>query len=94
MRHDETRDRLIYTLRAEIYGKHHPERQLVRYPNTWWDAFKEAWAPDWFLRRYPVRYITVNVSLEETYPEFKPAIPGKPPVVRVLINKTISPKSP
>lgn len=27
----------------------------VEYPETWWQAFKEQYAPDWFLRYFPVR---------------------------------------
>ena len=41
----------------------------VSYPATWWDAFKERWAPAWFLRRWPASYSTFDAAA------FYPAMP-------------------
>lgn len=87
--YDHARDQLVLTMRAAIYGKNHPERHVFRYPETWWEAVKERFAPAWFRDRYPVRFLEVAVSLEETYPDFEPAVPDKTPVVRLHILKSI-----
>ena len=44
------------TLAAEIAAWRAPETVEVKYPEDWWQAFKQRWAPGWFLRRWPVQY--------------------------------------
>lgn len=44
----------------------------IKYPETWWDAFKAAYAPGWFLKRWPVNYTTHHVNFDIIYPDFKP----------------------
>lgn len=35
-------------------------------PYTWWDHFKRVYAPAWFLRRWPVRYRSIDLVTHET----------------------------
>lgn len=84
---DNARRQLVMTIRMSIFGKDHPERHVIRYPETWWEALKERWAPVWFRDRYPVKFVQISVSLEELYPEFEPAIPVMNPTVRLFIRK-------
>lgn len=32
-----------------------------KWPADWWQAFRERWAPRWWLRRWPVRYKTLSI---------------------------------
>lgn len=87
MRYDHARRKLVMTIHAAIYGKKHPERHIIRYPETWWEAVKERFAPAWFRDRYPVRFVEISASLEELYPEVEPAMPGKTPAMIFLVAK-------
>jgi hypothetical protein len=84
---DQARGALVMNMRASIYGKDHAKQHLVRYPETWWDAVKEKFAPAWFCDRYPVSFVVISTSIEELYPDFKPALPDMSPVVRINVAK-------
>ena len=40
----------------------------AKYPADWWQALKERFAPAWFLRRWPVRYIENRWRASEFLP--------------------------
>jgi hypothetical protein len=73
-------------MRAYIFGKDHPKREVVIYPETWWDAVKDRFAPTWFRSRFPVKYTKVTASLEEVYPDIRPAIPDKHAVLMFTVQ--------
>ena len=33
-----------------------------RWPKDWWQAFRERWLPQWWLRRWPVEYEQVDID--------------------------------
>ena len=33
-----------------------------QWPADWWQAFRERWFPKWWLRRWPVRYETIDID--------------------------------
>jgi len=42
----------------------------VKYPATWWDAFKEAYAPQPWLDRWPVKYKHVTADIKAIWAHF------------------------
>lgn len=42
-----------------------PEAVIVdieeQWPQDWWEAVKDRWAPHWFLRRWPVKWKRISV---------------------------------
>lgn len=84
---DDVNRQLVFTMRAFVYGKDHPERHVIRYPATWWEAVKERFAPACFRDRYPVVFTEVTASLEELYPEIEPALPDRHAVLKVRVAK-------
>ena len=38
--------------------------QSVIYPRDWWQAFRQRWAPKWWLDRYPVQMTTVTIATQ------------------------------
>ena len=46
-----------------------------RYPENWWQAFRERFFPAWWLKKYPVRYVERNINVYRTYPFFNLSIP-------------------
>ena len=44
----------------------------IKYPNDWWEAVKERWAPQWFLKRCPVSYVEQHIDLKAIWAGFKP----------------------
>lgn len=83
---DHATQQLVMTLRAGIYGKQHPDKHVIRYPSTWWDALKERFAPAWFRDRHPVRFTEVTASLSELYPDLKVELPDKSPVLKFVVK--------
>jgi hypothetical protein len=43
--------------------------ETVRWPATWWDAFKERWVPGWWLRRWPATYAHADFTVYRGYPD-------------------------
>jgi hypothetical protein len=43
---------------------HREIRGTVRWPRSWWQAFKEAWYPQWLAKRFPVQYSEAETSTE------------------------------
>lgn len=39
-------------------------RETVRVPEDWWQAARERWLPNWWIRRWPVKYRTITVRWE------------------------------
>lgn len=62
-------------LRGFLWGKTLPEREAVKYPADWWQAFKARWFPTWALLRWPVLYRRFVVSGSVVYPDLKIALP-------------------
>lgn len=83
---DEIMRRMEYQLAMDIFAVEHPEK-TYRYPLDWWQHVKQRFAPRWFLKRWPVIERVVRVSFSECYPEFKPSLPGKLSVVKVLVSE-------
>lgn len=86
---DELERKLVLMLHASIYGKDHPKKHVIRYPENWWEAVKERFAPCWFRELYPVKFTEVTASLEELYPEIQPALPDKRPVMKFYTTSRI-----
>ena len=59
---DELERKLVLMLHASIYGKDHPKKHVIRYPENWWEAVKERFAPCWFRELYPVKFTEVTAS--------------------------------
>jgi hypothetical protein len=57
----------VLQVRAIIWGRE-VQRQEHRYPADWWEAVKERFAPEWFKRRWPVRYTMITLKARELYP--------------------------
>lgn len=54
---------------GHVWGENMGE---FKYPADWWQAFKGRYFPYWILKRYPVKYNTVQAAV--IYPEYKPAL--------------------
>jgi hypothetical protein len=37
----------------------------VRYPENWWQAFREHWFPQWWLKSHPVQYTSRTIEAYE-----------------------------
>lgn len=81
---DEYIDGVLLELRGYIMAQHVGN---VAYPADWWQAFKLRWLPEWVLRRWPPRFISIDVAA--VFPEYAPPpldLVGPPAYVRVNIN--------
>lgn len=82
---EEERELKIRVTRI-VWGLEPVKRHVVSYPANWIEAVKQRFAPKWFTRRWPVKMTEVFASLEETYPEFQQAIPGKKAVMQITVH--------
>jgi hypothetical protein len=85
--HHHARREIEIAMHTSIYGIDHPQRHVIRFPENWWEAVKERFAPSWFRDRHPVRFTEVTASLEETYPDFQPALPDRKPVMKFAVMR-------
>jgi len=47
-------DAMVAQMRWFYFGKH---LETIKYPETWWDAFKARWYPKFLKKRYPPKYV-------------------------------------
>lgn len=60
---DAMRIQLRRTVWAKALDKHHFD-----FPTDWKQALKERFAPRWVLRRWPVKYAELDVTVYHSYP--------------------------
>lgn len=60
-----------------------------RKPTTWWQMFKEQYAPDWFLERWPVVCEALKLDVRVKYPDFRPSLPDQKYVWYVSEIRTV-----
>jgi hypothetical protein len=66
-----------FALRGFVWAeKDSVQRQEIKYPRDWWQAFKERWFPKRLLEKYPVDYHVVTLDVRAIYPTFKQALPN------------------
>lgn len=85
LRSDLNEDWCRNLLRAHLTGFLWGElgsTQTIKYPRTWWSAFKERWFPLWLLRRFPVEYIVYEINLTTLYPFYKPSLLNEASVLK------------
>lgn len=47
---------------GHVHKQDKVETTLYKYPATVWEFFKDKYAPQWFLRRWPVRYESKKIA--------------------------------
>lgn len=81
---DFIRNQLTMVVQGYLWGESGPT-QTISYPETWWDAFKERWFPQWLLSRYPIRYRHHEISLKTLYPHFRISMPRETHVLKYQV---------
>lgn len=76
-------EQLIVELTRHVWCVDHGTK-CAEYPATWWDAFKQRWAPRWWLARWPVKTTRRVFSFKECYPNFRQAMPRERIVMKVV----------
>ena len=71
---------LIFHLESRIWGQQLKNR-VFKYPLDWWEAVKERFAPAWFLKKYPVKYKTIDIDAKLLYPNLQIQVPNEQYVV-------------
>ncbi len=64
-------DALAMRFGVSLWGEEAPKVVDYKWPKDWWEAFKERWAPRWYLKRWPVLYHREQVDLWVCYPEIR-----------------------
>jgi hypothetical protein len=78
-----------YVLTEQLADEYHPVS--LGLPATWWQHLKQDHAPEWFKRRWPVRFrkmtCQIHVRTSGTYPDMKMALPPGEFGDRVIIQE-------
>ncbi len=64
---DDVTGYITYQLRALLWGekvKWNEVRRQVHCPENWWQHFKLECLPEWFKRKWPVRYAVAELVVE------------------------------
>jgi len=61
-------DSLVFRLEQAVWGENLDRLDIVT-PATWWDMLKKQHAPEWFKRRFPVRYNKQRYDMRCVYPK-------------------------
>lgn len=75
-------DQLFAQLKGYLWGER-AYIEYVRYPDDWWEAFKERWFPRWLLKRYPVRLTEVVIDVTRLYPHLRYSLPEEKSVLKI-----------
>ena len=57
---------------VELFAADNIKNVEVKYPLNWWEALKEATAPQMFLDRWPVRYTRITVDVKAFWQGYRP----------------------
>jgi len=68
---DQAVNFVTVALKTYVYALRASNDYVVEYPKDWWQAFKKAHAPQWFLRRWPVENTKVSFHVRALLPDFK-----------------------
>jgi len=63
-------ERMVYMFKSILLGENLGE-VIIQHPATWWDAFKERWFPELFLRKWPVKYTKYHANQRVMYPQLQ-----------------------
>ena len=66
--HDFHADTTLFRLNMRAFGRLVKEK-YIRYPATWWDAFKLEVFPYWLRKRLKISYTTKTLTAREVYPD-------------------------
>lgn len=75
---DEVIDRIIFTMRQElIYTISNADTKAIVFetknPSSWWQHLKRDHFPKWFVKKFPIQYVTIThnytVEVKQILPE-------------------------
>lgn len=64
---DDATGDMMMELRARLVGTTTTVEAETQIPADWWEAVKERWAPQWALRRWPVRWHSIPTRTTVTH---------------------------
>jgi hypothetical protein len=76
---DDNSDFIVAQITGYVWAQD-IDREMVRYPSNWFEAFKERWFPVWLKYKYPVKYTVKTFVIKATYPDLK--IQSHEPVIK------------
>jgi hypothetical protein len=65
---DDGAEMILAHIRSLVLSQH-LETLTLKAPSDWWQAFKERWAPRWFLDKYPVEYTVKSIEIAALFPK-------------------------
>jgi len=76
---------IVLSFRSYLWGEDLGD-VVIKYPENWWEAFKERWYPKYILDKFPVKYKTFRANQQVLYPELSlPSVPGERKIYKLKI---------
>jgi hypothetical protein len=73
----------------ELFAADNIRNIEIKHPANWWEALKEATAPQMFLDRYPVKYTRHLVDVKAIWQGYKPPTDKYGPVLPYVFQRTL-----
>jgi len=70
-------------LRGHIYGET-AKKISVKYPATWWQAFKSECFPYWLRRRFPAKFTEETFDVRVLYPDINVSLPEDEHILTIV----------
>lgn len=83
---------VVFNFETSILGQHNKKKYAVEFksPLNWWQHFKLEKLPDWFKKKYPVKYKTDQRTFEFDHVALMPDLTHVADIGRVVMH-TIEP---
>lgn len=65
---DHYLDALVVRLEKDLWSERLAD-ETVKWPSTWWDAFKLRWFPSWLKRHYPIQWSHADFAIYRGCPD-------------------------
>ena len=75
---------MVYQLDSFVF-RTMPKTVECRYPADWWEALWERFAPQWLMKRYPVRYTRREWDIAAVFPN----VVSEKDVVQIVLGARV-----
>lgn len=66
---NETTERMVWSIRQRVWGER-VGTYTVKYPDGWFQFFKQSYFPQWALKRWPVKFHRDTLTFHALFPDY------------------------
>lgn len=81
-------DSIVMRIKGYLYGED-GEKVIIKYPNSWYQMFKEKYFPNLLIDKFPIKYKVFEITPRTIYPKFKISMPNEKNHLIILSKELI-----